>query len=90
MCAPSTSASVMMMTLWYRASSSLNPSSPTPVPMAVSIALISVFDNTLSMRDFCTLRILPLMGRIAWNDRSDRQEGVRRLELLGKAGSRIR
>ena len=65
MCAPSTSASVMMMSLWYRALVR-SKSAPMPVPIAVIMAWISVFDSTLSMRAFSTLMILPRSGRMAW------------------------
>ena len=67
MCAPSTSASVMMMSLWYRAFDR-SKSAPMPVPIAVIIAWISALLSTLSMRAFSTLMILPRSGRIAWND----------------------
>ena len=69
MCDPSTSASVMMMILWYRACSTSN-SSPMPAPMALIIVRISLFASILSMRAFSTLMILPRSGRIAWNERS--------------------
>ena len=45
-------------------------SSPTPVPIAVIMVRISSFDRILSIRAFCTFRILPRSGRIAWNMRS--------------------
>ena len=65
MWAPSTSASVMMMSLWYRAFAR-SKSSSMPVPIAVIMAWISAFERTLSMRAFSTLMILPRRGRIAW------------------------
>ncbi len=65
MWAPSTSASVMMMSLWYRARV-ISKSSSMPVPIAVIMAWISVLESTLSMRAFSTLMILPRRGRIAW------------------------
>ena len=46
-----------------------------PVPIAVIMAWISVFERTLSMRAFSTLMILPRRGRIAWNSRSRRVDG---------------
>ena len=69
MWAPSTSASVIRTTLWYRASSMLN-SSCTPVPIAVISAWISLLASTLSMRLFSTLMIFPRSGRTAWVWRS--------------------
>ena len=41
-------------------------SSPMPVPIAVIIAWISLFESTLLMRFFSLLMILPRSGRIAW------------------------
>src|SRR3954466_12856559 len=64
MCAPSTSASVMRITLWYRARSRSN-SSRTPVPIAVMSAWTSSLRSTLSMRARSTLRILPRSGSTA-------------------------
>ncbi len=69
MCAPSTSASVIRMILWYRAFSMSN-SSRTPVPIAVMSAWTSLLASTLSMRAFSTLRILPRSGSTAWVCRS--------------------
>ena len=65
MCEPSTSASVMTMMRWYRSFSRSN-SSPKPVPIAVIIAWISLFESTLLMRFFSELMIFPRSGRIAW------------------------
>ena len=65
MCAPSTSASVITMSLWYRAFAR-SKSSPMPVPIAVIIAWTSVLPRTLSKRAFSTLMIFPRRGRIAW------------------------
>ena len=42
-------------------------SPPTPPPIAVTRFFISADSNILSGLTFSTLRILPLMGRIAWN-----------------------
>src|SRR5437773_2596549 len=70
MCAPSTSASAMITTRWYRAFSRSNSSSPMPVPIAVISAWISAFCSALSRRAFSTFRILPRIGRMAWIDRS--------------------
>ena len=69
MWAPSTSASVISTSLWYRAFS-VSMSSPVPMPIAATIAWISALPKTRSMRAFSTLRILPRSGRIAWNSRS--------------------
>ncbi len=69
MCEPSTSASVITITLWYRSFSRSN-SSPMPVPIAVIIAWISMFESTLLMRFFSLLMIFPRSGRIAWKPRS--------------------
>src|SRR2546426_226230 len=41
-----------------------------PVPIAVMIVRISSFERIRSMRAFCTLRILPRSGRMAWKLRS--------------------
>jgi hypothetical protein len=64
MCAPSTSASVMIITLWYLAFSISN-SSPKPVPKADTIVTISLFLSILSNLDFSTFNIFPLKGKIA-------------------------
>src|SRR5579885_1482784 len=69
MCAPSTSASAMRITRSYRRRSKLNSLS-MPVPSAVMSARISSWLSILSTRAFSTLRILPWIGRIAWNCRS--------------------
>src|SRR5438067_1739624 len=69
MWAPSTSASQVSTTLWYRATVTSN-SSPMPDPMAVIMAWISLFESTLLIRAFSTLMILPRSGRIAWKLRS--------------------
>src|SRR5438552_2193948 len=69
MCEPSTSASVMTMTRWYRSAETSN-SSPIPVPMAVIIAWISLFESTLLMRFFSLLMIFPRSGSTAWYVRS--------------------
>src|ERR1044072_6090304 len=42
-------------------------STPMPQPKAAIIVLISSLPSILSKRAFSTLRILPLIGRIAWN-----------------------
>ncbi len=68
MCCPSTSASVIIMTLSYRKflifSSSLLPMS---MPMAEMRLQISSFFSRLSSRAFSTLSGLPRSGRMAWN-----------------------
>ena len=69
MWAPSTSASVITMILWYRASSR-SKSSSTPVPIAVIIAEIISLASTLSIRFFSTLMIFPNSGSTAWVERS--------------------
>ncbi len=69
MCEPSTSASHMRIILLYRSFSGLK-SSPTPAPMAVKMFRISSFSSILWSRAFSTFRILPFIGRIAWNRRS--------------------
>ena len=69
MWAPSTSASVISTTLWYRASLTSN-SSRMPVPTAVISAWISLLERTLSIRAFSTLMILPRSGSTAWVLRS--------------------
>ena len=43
----------------------MSNSSPKPVPIAVIIAWISVFDSTLLMRFFSELMIFPRSGKIA-------------------------
>ena len=70
MCEPSTSASVMMMMLWYRAFSSENSSRPMPVPIAVIIVRISLLFKILSRRAFSTLSTFPRSGSTAWIIRS--------------------
>ena len=45
-------------------------SPPMPQPSAVMIVWISSLPSILSKRAFSTFRILPLIGRIAWNRRS--------------------
>ena len=67
---PSTSASHMMMSLWYRSLATSKSSLPMPVPSAVIMVLISSEESILSKRAFSTLRILPLRGKTAWNRRS--------------------
>src|SRR6478735_8497817 len=69
MCDPSTSASVITITRWYR-SFSMSNSSPMLVPIAVIIAWISLFERTLLIRFFSELMIFPRSGRIAWYVRS--------------------
>ena len=66
MCAPSTSASVIITILWYL-SFERSISSPNPAPNAVIIALISAFSRALFIPDFSTFSIFPLRGSIAWN-----------------------
>ena len=44
--------------------------SENPQPNALIIVLISAFASTLSILAFSTFRILPRIGRIAWNIRS--------------------
>ena len=65
MCDPSTSASVIIIILWYLNLFRSN-SWPIPVPNAVIIVLISSFPNALSNLAFSTFNILPLSGSIAW------------------------
>ncbi len=67
---PSTSASVMMMIRWYRSFSMLKSSVPMPHPSAAIIVLISSELSMRSSRARSTLRILPLIGRMAWKRRS--------------------
>ena len=67
---PSTSASHMMISLWYRRRSTLKSSVPMPVPSAWISVLISSDDSILSRRARSTFRILPLSGSTAWNRRS--------------------
>src|SRR3970040_1677014 len=70
MCAPSTSASVMMITLPFRRRAGLKSSFPTPVPRSVIIVRMSCEESILSIRAFSTFRIFPFKGRIAWYRRS--------------------
>jgi len=66
---PSTSASAMMMTLWYR-SLETSKSVPMPAPSeAMTGESLSLF-RTLSILVFSTLSILPQSGRMAWMVRS--------------------
>ena len=69
MCAPSTSASAMKMTRWYRAESRSN-AAPEPAPSTWMIAAHSVFLSMSASEAFCTLRILPRIGSSAWNSES--------------------
>ena len=69
MWAPSTSASVVITSLWYRASSMSN-SSWTPVPIAVIRFWTASLASTLSIRFFSTLMILPNSGSTACVERS--------------------
>ena len=48
----------------------MSNSSPIPVPIAVIIAWISLFESTLLIRFFSLLMIFPRSGRIAWYVRS--------------------
>ena len=66
MCEPSTSASVIIMMLWYLSLSGLYSSFPMPQPSAVISVPTSADASILSNRAFSTLRILPLSGKIAW------------------------
>ena len=69
MCAPSTSASVMMMTFSYRRSSFRNWD-PLPHPKASTKSVISWFAFILSEVALATFKILPRKGRTAWVLRS--------------------
>ena len=70
MCAPSTSASAIIMTLAYRSFSRLNSSAPIPVPNAVTMSITCAFLRILSSLDLSTLIPLPFRGRTAWFCRS--------------------
>ena len=48
----------------------MSNSSWMPVPSAVIIAWTSLFFRTRSIRAFSTFRILPRIGRMAWNSGS--------------------
>ena len=52
--------------MWYRSFPS-SKSDLIPVPKAVTRVLISSLASILSSRAFSTFRILPLIGKIAWN-----------------------
>ena len=65
MCAPSTSASAMKMTRWYRAESRSNEL-PEPAPITWMIEAHSAFLSMSASDAFCTLRILPRIGSSAW------------------------
>ena len=69
MCAPSTSASAIMMILEYRSFSRLNSSAPIPVPNAVTMSITCAFLSILSSLVLSTLIPLPLSGRTAWFSR---------------------
>ena len=67
---PSTSASVIITTLWYLSFSKLqlfgsSSESPKPAPIAVIMDCISLFDKSLSSLAFSELITFPLRGRIA-------------------------
>ena len=64
MCSPSTSASVMIITLLYLKFCTLNWS-PTPVPITVMIFTISSLERDFTGLAFSTFSIFPLRGRIA-------------------------
>ena len=66
MCAPSTSASAIRMTLPYRAGA-MSKVRPEPAPTTWMIAAHSAFFSMSAMEAFCTLRILPRIGSSAWN-----------------------
>ena len=68
MCAPSTSASVIITMRSYR-SFVRSLTSPIPIPSAIMSDLISLFASILSRRACSTFRIFPRSGRIAWNSR---------------------
>ena len=65
-CEPSTSASVIITTLWYLNFDTSNSWLPIPAPSAVMRVPISVEPRILSCLDFHVLSILPLRGSIAW------------------------
>ena len=69
MCAPSTSASVAMMILWYRSLERSN-TSPMAVPIATTSARISTDASMRSILARSTFKILPRSGRIACVRRS--------------------
>jgi len=62
---PSTSASLIIITLWYLILLKSN-SWPIPVPKAVIIVLISSLLKALSSLAFSTFNTLPFKGSIAW------------------------
>src|SRR6266567_3492651 len=64
MCCPSTSASAIVMILWYRTFARLN-SSPIPAPTAVMSVRISSFFSIWSSRAFSTFRIFPRNRELA-------------------------
>ena len=65
-CAPSTSASVIMTIFPYLSFSGSNSSIPMPVPIALMRVLISSLFSIFSTLAFSTFSITPLSGRIAW------------------------
>ena len=65
MCAPSTSASQVIIILWYLALIMLK-SLPIPVPIAVARVIISRLLKILWSRAFSTFRIFPRRGSMAW------------------------
>ena len=62
---PSTSASVIIIILWYLNLSASNSSVPIPQPKAVTSVPISWEDKTLSNLAFSTFKIFPFRGSIA-------------------------
>ena len=66
MCAPSTSASDISTIFWYRACSR-SKDRPEPAPMTWMIDAHSAFFSMSASEDFWTFKILPRMGRMAWN-----------------------
>ena len=66
MWAPSTSASVIIIILWYLNFSMSKSSLPIPVPKAVIKVPISWLDSILSGLALSTFSIFPLRGSTAW------------------------
>ena len=89
MCAPSTSASDMKITRWYRAESRSNEA-PEPAPITWMIAAHSAFLSMSASDDFCTLRILPRMGSSAWNSESRASLAVPSAESPSTMNSSLR
>src|ERR1700678_1801055 len=89
MWAPSTSASLIKMTRWYLADSR-SKALPEPAPRTWMMAAHSAFFSMSASDAFWTFRILPLIGRRAWNSESRASFAVPRAESPSTMNSSLR